>query len=206
MKRILLLLSIMTLPSTASAMKDGWDEAPAKPRPLWATNVHNLMIDVAFPDESPFCLARMYAGSREVDDHQGADDAHMHAMRGPRDPDDRAALNRTWRFIDLNYAEARNARFGSAEDACYFRGRALHPIMDATSPAHHGYREWNLLKDPMQIFDHGDWLHHIKRYFPLPLPLPGSKEDLDYLDDHPELLSDTAAIMRLVDSLEMEKR
>lgn len=176
----------------------------------WSTSVHTHMLETAFPDVSVPCLAQMIAGSLDVDSakNQLPDKAYMHAMRGPKEKTEADGLARTWKYIDLRFAEARNALATSDEDSCLERGRGLHPVMDSTSPAHHGHQEWKLFGDPRKIFTHGDWAKKlgstIDPLFPVPgFPGPLSKEDFDYLDDHPEVLTGTVKLMQVVDLIQM---
>lgn len=176
----------------------------------WSTSVHTDMLEAAFPDVSIPCLTKMIAGSLDVDSvkNQLPDKAFMHAMRGPKEKTEAEGLERTWKYIDRRFAEARNALATSEEDSCYERGRALHPVMDSTSPAHHGHQEWSLFGDPRKIFTHGDWAQKlgstVDSLFPVPgFPGPVSKEDFDYLDDHPQVLTGTVKLMQTVDLIQM---
>ncbi len=169
------------------------------------------MLEVAFPNVPALCLAKMIAGSLDVDSlkNQKGDKAFMHAMKSPKDKTEKDAADRTWKYIDQRFSEARNALATSEEDSCFERGRGLHPVMDATSPAHHGPQEWNPLKHPEQIFQHGDWARKVGNVldalFPLPdFPGPTSTEDFDYLDDHPAVLQGTVKLMQTVDLIQMQ--
>ncbi|MGK5083791.1 hypothetical protein WDW37_10855 [Bdellovibrionota bacterium FG-1] len=167
----------------------------------WATSVHELMIDLAFPSESFLCLARMKQGSREVDGHQGSSEAYMHAMRSSPDQSDAQASTLSWDFIDQHFVNARIFARASEAQSCLERGMALHPVMDATSPAHRGNQVWQPFKNPLELFRHGDWVSRLNRF--LPIPIPSSEEDFIYLDDHPWLLTQTAELIRIVDEVEM---
>lgn len=195
----LLLLSVL-LPISAYAMPALNQSAPSL---LWATEVHDLMIDLAFPNEDFHCREQMKRGSREVDKMQGSRDAYMHAMRSSEESIE-LAKQKTWEFIERKYADAR--RSPTSEIGCTLRGEALHPVMDGTSPAHHGTQEWKPLAHLGQIFEHGGWATRLGNLLPPPINLviPHSLEDLTYLDDHPEALRETCEIMKTIDRIELE--
>jgi RHS repeat-associated protein len=136
------------------------------PRGLWSEQAHRFFIKQAFPHLSPALLASMMAGSEYVDSakFQTPAFAYMHAMSSSMySPEEARKL--MCRFIDDQMKAARDfISKGRFEDAAAFFGRALHPIMDSTSPAHANFKKWRY-RDAMQ---HGNNL------FGFP-----SEEDLD---------------------------
>lgn len=169
----------------------------------WSTGVHNLMIELAFPNEDYKCLVQMKRGSRSVDNMQGPNEAYMHAMRGSGESVE-TAIKKTWEFINRKYADAKREPY--SDMGCYLRGQALHPVMDGTSPAHYGTQTWEPLQHRGQLFEHGDWAARLGSFLPplLTLLIPQSREDLTYLDDHPDALWETIEIMKTLDKIELE--
>ncbi len=55
-------------------------------------------------------------------------------------------------FIDRELGLAQQ----NPRDAFFHLGRALHPIMDSTSPLHEGFQEWSINKHPFESRRHGD--------------------------------------------------
>ena len=182
--------------------------------PLWATPVHNLMLETTFPQENWQCIVQMMAGSRHADEaqFQTGTYSYMHAMRQKGQTVATAAAQ-MWKYVDQKYAEIRLLNSESRrEDACFLRGMALHPIMDSTSPAHSHFHEW----DPIRLSDllapatlagklrelsrHGDVQSFIDRIVALPFQL--SDEDMHVIDDHPEYLRITSDLMRAVEAVE----
>jgi hypothetical protein len=200
------------LPCLARAGAPATPGAQPMTRP-WATDVHNLMIATAFADTDPVCLGQLDAGSREADSgkYQAGAYSYMHAMRAKGQSAAEAA-RLMWNYVDEMYGEVRRLeRAGQPDQACYYRGMGLHPVMDSTSPAHRGFQEW----DPVSIKDlfspdgparvakmarHGDITSIIERIFSLPTHL--SLEDMQTVQEHPEYLELTTELMRIVDQVE----
>jgi hypothetical protein len=214
--KVVILMWLMFLGSSADAAV------------FWSTHVHNLMIRQAFSDEDEKCLAEMMKGSREADRHQDPADSFIHAMRAPGQSIE-SARARMWDWIDSGY---RTARFNnSRERACYFRGMALHPIMDSTSPVHRDFQEWDtgiagvpaMLKHGSLEEIAGEAAQAISRRFGVSAgsaverPLRKiaeviarlgdvrSEEDMLALSNNAELLNATADLMRIVDVVYMLK-
>lgn len=202
---MMLSCALITSAATPSAHARGRSQRGAPTRVAWATNVHNLMIDVAFSAEDEICRARMAGGSRRIDDHQNSGEAYMHAMKS-KSQREKDAIDQMWQFIEEAYDQVKLIEKSDYFAACEVRGMALHPIMDSTSPAHAGFQKWDPIRNPKQIFEHGDWIKVISRYLPVAFPGPSSKEDIDYIDDHPGVLKATAAIMRTIDEIERTLR
>ena len=123
---------------------------------LWSKAVHDQIINTRFGGGLPAeAVALIREGSADVDalknqmPWSGRD--HEHAMRAPgQSPDDAKRL--TCEFIRRNMADFRRMQNTSNwREAYRSLGRAIHPIMDSTSPAHRGWQEWNMWKD---------WRHH----------------------------------------------
>jgi hypothetical protein len=162
---------------------------PAHADPVnWGTDAHAALFDRAFPGERADCRERMREGSEQVDafEHQfSLELSYQHAMRAPWETPEQAR-RLMLAFIGDEYARARaSAREGRSADACISRGRALHPVMDSTSPAHEGFQVWDPYFRPWTIADHGDQ--------------PLSKENVAALQADPARLARTLRLMRDID-------
>jgi hypothetical protein len=75
----------------------------------------------------------------------------MHAMRAPGQTVEEAErlMNN---FIRQQVADYKRLMAEGKTDEAYFAlGMAMHPLMDATSPAHEGMQEWKGLKGPIKL-------------------------------------------------------
>jgi RHS repeat-associated protein len=128
----------------------------ADPLGLWSTAVHNQIIQERFGGGfSSGALALIVQGSASVDALQnqlpyfGHD--YEHAMRSSGQSV-AEAKRLTCEFIKRHMNDyRRNKDTAGWREAYRSLGKALHPIMDSTSPEHQGWQEWNLLRD---------WRHH----------------------------------------------
>ncbi len=160
----------------------------------WSAEAHHRLIRSAFEGESGDCLAQMESGSDDVDrlSNQGPDHSYLHAMRSP-DETVEQARSAMARFVRREYEIAiRTLRESRDPDpipllqSCFHRGRALHPMMDITSPAHSGFRiwsPWNIL----EMLRHGSFLTSI--------------EDAEDLLRSPDRFKKTIGLMRAVDQV-----
>ena len=134
----------------------------------WSTEAHNYFVDQAFSTLSPKIRGYMKEGSRLADalPNQLAGRDHRHSMWGE------FGSMETMERARSRYISARLRDFGElmsksteyrskgvtqmADDfekrAWIEYGKALHPIMDSTSPVHN--QEWRLLSD---FHFHGDY-------------------------------------------------
>ena len=115
----------------------------------WPEQVHNEIIRNAFSgggyNLSSSAIAGLMKGSKTADSSQYQDLAHsyMHAMRMPGQSAEEAA-GLTVTFINQQVAEYKKLMAVGQEGKAYEAlGMAMHPLMDATSPSHEGYQEWN---------------------------------------------------------------
>ena len=160
----------------------------ADPLGLWSTPAHNAIIQTAFPELWVLNLEAIEDGSASVDAplNQGSSTAYQHAMRAPnQNPADEKRL--MCKFIKDNLQDYRrliDSHDGWNEILAYRAlGRALHPFMDSTSPAHIGWQVWdNPIIDPAEILRHGS--------------LPSSIEDMKDLT--PELLRENVQLIKSV--------
>ncbi len=160
----------------------------------WSTEAHHRLIRAAFEGESGDCLGQIESGSDDVDrpSNQGPGNSYLHAMRSP-DETVEQARSAMARFVRREYEIAiRIARESRDPDpipllqSCFHRGRALHPMMDITSPAHAGFRiwsPWNIL----EMLRHGSFLTSI--------------EDAEDLLQSPDRFKKTIGLMRAVDQV-----
>jgi hypothetical protein len=148
-------------------------------------------------------------------DFQGEDFVHMHAMR-TADQTPEQAEKRMWKFIRDKYADVRLLhkktkypkflpRFDLNIQSCYLRGMALHPVMDATSPAHAGFKVWDVTEVTTALFDHGDIREYLDDKLGVSFGVPHSHEDREALKKMPQIEQGTTLIMRRVDALLREK-
>jgi hypothetical protein len=102
-------------------------------------------------------------GSASVDDllNQGSSTAYQHAMTAPGQnaADAKQAM---CQFVNENLNSYRALTSPGTDAAAQVQGyralgRALHPIMDSTSPAHMGWQVWG---DPLEPGWWGEWRTH----------------------------------------------
>ena len=121
------------------------------PAGLWGEAIHNQIILAAFPEfmtvsppENPY--EAMFRGSAWVDRRkfQDAEHAYMHAMTNAETHQSVAEAKRQmYGFVWENYDLYKRYENLGEEDLAYnYLGRALHPIMDWTCPAH-DWQAWN---------------------------------------------------------------
>ena len=136
--------------------------ASADPLGLWSTAAHNAIIQTAFPDLWFLDIEAIEDGSASVDAplNQGAATAYQHAMTAPGQSA-ADAKSRMCKFVRDNLQEYRRLISnpdGMNEILAYRAlGRALHPIMDSTSPAHSGWQPWG---NPWEPAWWGEWDSH----------------------------------------------
>jgi RHS repeat-associated protein len=129
------------------AYADGNPISENDPLGLWGTEVHNYILEYAFPGLTWGMLQALENGSASVDAlwNQGASTAYEHAMRAPGQSV-ADAQGKMCSFVQQHLATF-NSLAGSQNPAdiyaaYYALGQALHPIMDSTSPAHAGWQVW----------------------------------------------------------------
>jgi RHS repeat-associated protein len=114
----------------------------------WPEEVHNTIISRAFSGGkyilSTNAMSALMSGSKRADSNQYQDLAHsyMHAMRASgQSPQDAERMMND--FIKEKMREYKTLLSQGNEDKAYESlGMAMHPLMDATSPSHEGFREW----------------------------------------------------------------
>ena len=110
---------------------------------LWPRPAHERMIDLRFPTLDPRLADAIKRGSAYADSFkfQTPEYAYMHAMRSYYDQPISEAQKRTEEFIEL-FLKMYKCEIGrgNLEDAFFFLGMALHPVMDSNSPSHKGYQ------------------------------------------------------------------
>lgn len=194
----------------------GWGlmSVPARAAPDWSEDVHAAFIETAFAAEREDCRRQIRRGSEWVDSlpNQTPGKAYLHAMR-TASQSEAVAREQMASFIQAEYEVAMDLfersterLYGTPADpaaqvthdgrlikqpftylaACNHRGRALHPVMDSTSPAHENFPIWSL-SDIAGLFRHGD--------------LPGSIENERALFARPDLKEKTVGLMLIVDKL-----
>lgn len=129
------------------AYANGAPISESDPFGLWGTEVHNTLLQYAFPEATWGMQQALENGSASVDAlwNQGASTAYEHEMRAPGESvaDAKAKM---CAFVKEHLATYENlaASQNPADvyDAYYALGQALHPVMDSTSPAHAGWQVW----------------------------------------------------------------
>ena len=131
------------------------------PYGLWSTNAHNVIIQRLFgscfagPD-----IAELMRGSLDVDGGGGMSSVWTQLISG--DPAEHAMSNlgespvtaerRMIAFIDRELALAES----DPANWMFHLGRALHPLMDMTSPLHRNFAEWDPFGSPIRSYQHGE--------------------------------------------------
>ena len=111
----------------------------------WSTEIHNQILGRALGDlVTPEEMTTLQEASAYVDKFQSPEYNYLHAMRSPGQSveDAQKAM--------ANFVKARTYEFvvRAGDNPLFQLGRALHPLMDQTSPAHEGFQVWNGLWPP----------------------------------------------------------
>jgi RHS repeat-associated protein len=116
----------------------------------WAKEVHDKIIDTAFPgDKNSNMRNILKEASAYVDSNQSLKYSYKHAMKAPWENQKQAevAMNNFLNYMSRKYEEFVGK---GREDKAYFAlGMAMHALMDSTSPLHEGFQTWG----NMEIFD-----------------------------------------------------
>jgi len=125
---------------------------------LWTTDIHNQLIDAAFPNLTPGARQILKDASAEVDSlipGQLSKNSHTHAMSQRGESAEEAALK--WsKYLTDQQDKARNALHqgkvlcghpgpvivSDLDKAMSEFGRGLHALSDSTSPSHRGFQPW----------------------------------------------------------------
>ena len=116
---------------------------------LWDTAAHHYFIEQRFSGTVPLeLLTQIQAGSNYVDRNlfgQSGISSPQHAMTSPAYPTPDKARQEMCKFIKDNMdAFRRYLNNNSPAQAYNHLGRALHPVMDYTSPLHRDFQYWRL--------------------------------------------------------------
>jgi len=114
------------------------------PLGLWSAEAHRLFLEHRFGEISDELLAQMKQGSQSVDLPAGQlpGNAPQHAMT-PLSGDKKKAFREMCGFVKDQMDLFRRYLNNGSPDLAYFHlGRALHPVMDSTSPLHRGFQYW----------------------------------------------------------------
>jgi RHS repeat-associated protein len=132
----------------------------------WPTSIHNLIIRLAFPALNPVYVAHIQAGSHHTDVPTTIFEsfANEHAMRRPGQTLEDAQKGYQAKIDSDSYRAAHwimgatpslydgRATAMNLEFSFEYFGRAIHPIMDNTSPAHMPFQLYtglHLTGDPL---------------------------------------------------------
>jgi len=154
------------------------------PTGLWGSHVHESLIREVFRGLPEASILLIISGSEEVDAAQnqipGVGNDYEHAMRSPSQTIE-DARSRMCDFIRRNmstYNALKNSAIDRNRISAYRDlGRAMHPVMDSTSPMHRGFQIWRPVDDGIK---HGN--------------ANGSLEGLGSLT--PALRAETTGLMR----------
>ncbi len=134
----------------------------------WPTDIHNQIIDNAFPNLTAAQRQILKNVSAQQDSILGGGQANSasfeHAMRGP-DQTVEQAQGQFNDFVSGTETSAQTAEWtfwlndpdnaGSMSDEALARfGEALHAILDSTSPAHAGFQKWDWRNPALVIAHH----------------------------------------------------
>ncbi len=133
----------------------------------WPTPVHNTIIERAFSRGtyklSTSAVAALQRGSRLADSLQYQDTEHsyMHAMRDASITPNQTAAQAE--ILMNNYIRGKVNDYktlmkkGDTKAAYEALGMAMHPLMDATSPAHEGFQGWGSpYAHPIDAYKHAN--------------------------------------------------
>jgi len=131
----------------------------------WPTEIHNQIIDRAFPGlsaEQRQVLKNISASQDSILGGGQANDAsYQHAMRSP----DQTAAQAEGQYNDFVSGEETDAqiKFWLSDpdgkggtltpEALEAFGKALHAVVDSTSPAHSGFQKWDW-SNPSLVYHH----------------------------------------------------
>jgi RHS repeat-associated protein len=134
----------------------------------WPTEIHNQIIDKAFPNLSPAQRQILKNVSASQDSILGGGQANggafEHAMRSPGQTVEQAETQYN-NFVSGSETDAQNAQMqfwmadpdnkldNLSEASLEAFGEALHAVVDSTSPAHAGFQEWNWM-NPFAVYRH----------------------------------------------------
>jgi hypothetical protein len=134
----------------------------------WPTEIHNQIIDKAFPNLSASqrqILKNVSASQDSIwDGGQANGGAFEHAMRSPGQTVAQAETQYN-NFVSASEPQAQNAQMqfwmadpdnkldNLSEASLDAFGEALHAVLDSTSPAHSGFQEWNWM-NPFVVHRH----------------------------------------------------
>ena len=100
-------------------------------------------------DQTYINLGSNFVDSLTLPNFQGPNAAYMHAMSSPT-LSKAEALKKYCKFIEDNMNDyfARSGDRRTRPGALFSLGKAMHAVMDSTSPAHRGFQLWTGLRDP----------------------------------------------------------
>jgi RHS repeat-associated protein len=136
---------------------------------LWPEGIHDDLVDRAYPNLSREDRDAIRRGSVDADTHQAPAESFMHAMRNgttnPAQTVENAQQqmqnyrnNELARYRSLKASAKRLSGLDRAQkmqEAYEALGRALHPVMDSTSPSHQGFQPWRgIMAHPIEANRH----------------------------------------------------
>jgi RHS repeat-associated protein len=115
------------------------------PQGLWPTDIHNYLIDHAFPNLSPEQRQILKDASANTDSvirgGQSSRNAYQHAMS--MSGEDPASASLKWsKFLKDQQNKAREKKSSDRNKALCEFGRGLHGLTDSTPPSHREFQPW----------------------------------------------------------------
>ena len=145
LRNLLISLVAISINGVVALRSGAWS---SKDCPLFEP-VHQIAIaNVLKADFSPADILVLQQQQALVDEDQKPSQSFEHAMTGVEKGQSPAGelpvyIAKTEAFIRTNLAAAIAARKAGSADAIPHLGQALHPLEDATSPAHVGFQSWS---------------------------------------------------------------
>ena len=124
--------------------------------------IHQMAIENVLKSQvNPATLKILTDQQPLVDQHQKPQESYEHAMTGLEKAGQTVAMEKpiyrrlSEEFIRTNLSKAIQARrAGSYIEAFTALGQAIHPLQDATSPAHEGFQPWSYNESYWAIAEH----------------------------------------------------
>ena len=139
----------------------------------WPTKIHEQIIDNAFPNLTPAQRQILKNVSAEQDSiwlgGQSNDNSYQHEMRSPDQTVDEAQTqfnDYVWtqeaiaNNLQIDFSDPETRSTTLTPEALTEFGRALHAVVDATSPAHAGFQKWDW-RNPRLVWQHHFAENHI---------------------------------------------
>jgi len=110
----------------------------------WSKEVHDKIIDTAFPGEQNENMRNIFKeASAYIDSSdQSISGSYKHAMRAPWQSVKEAEIQMNQFLTEMKSQYKIMMSKGKKDEAYYALGMAMHTLMDSTSPIHEGFQNW----------------------------------------------------------------